>query len=113
MWQQVYNPFGNMALSALVAAIPVFVLLGSIALFEIKAHYAAILGLIAALVVAILGFGMPAEKALLAAGYGAAAAVRQLGHENVVGRAKRLPRLENRRRAVHGLAPVPQSRSNR
>ena len=47
MWSQVYDPFGNMFVSAAVAAIPVFVLLGSIALFEIKAHYAAILGLLA------------------------------------------------------------------
>ena len=49
MWSQVYDPFGNMGVSALVAALPVFVLLGSIALFEIKAHYAAILGLVTAL----------------------------------------------------------------
>ena len=37
MWSQVYDPFGNMGVSALVAALPVFVLLGSIAVFEIKA----------------------------------------------------------------------------
>ena len=79
VWQQVYNPFGNMWLSALVAAIPVFVLLGSIAIFEIKAHYAAILGLISALAVSILGFGMPLEKALLAAGYGAAFGLLPIG----------------------------------
>lgn len=79
MWSQVYDPFGNMFLSAAVAAIPVFVLLGSIALFEIKAHYAAILGLIAALCVAILGFGMPAEMAAKAAGLGAAFGLMPIG----------------------------------
>ena len=79
MWSQVYDPFGNMGVSALIAAIPVFVLLGSIALFEIKAHYAAILGLIAALAVAILGFGMPADKAAKAAGYGAAFGLMPIG----------------------------------
>ena len=79
MWSQVYNPFGNMAISALVAAIPVFVLLGSIALFEIKAHYAAILGLIAALGVAILGFGMPPEKAGMAAANGALFGLMPIG----------------------------------
>lgn len=79
MWSQVYDPFGNMFISAAVAAIPVFVLLGSIALFEIKAHYAAILGLIAALAVAILGFGMPADKATKAAGYGAAFGLMPIG----------------------------------
>ncbi|HMN36184.1 MAG TPA: L-lactate permease [Hyphomicrobium sp.] len=79
MWSQVYDPFGNMLISALVAAIPVFVLLGSIALFEIKAHYAAILGLISALCVAILGFGMPAEMAAKAAGLGAAFGLMPIG----------------------------------
>ncbi len=79
MWSQVYDPFGNMFLSAAVAAIPVFVLLGSIALFEIKAHYAAILGLIAALCVAILGFGMPGEMAAKAAGLGAAFGLMPIG----------------------------------
>ena len=79
MWSQVYDPFGNMWLSAAVAAIPVFVLLGSIALFEIKAHYAAMLGLAAALLVSIVGFGMPAEKAGLAAAYGAAFGLMPIG----------------------------------
>lgn len=79
MWSQVYDPFGNMWVSALVAAIPVFVLLGSIALFEIKAHYAAMLGLAAALLVSIVGFGMPAEKAGLAAAYGAAFGLMPIG----------------------------------
>lgn len=79
MWSQVYDPFGNMGLSALIAALPVFVLLGSIALFEIRAHYAAILGLITALAVAILGFGMPADMAAKAAGYGAAFGLMPIG----------------------------------
>ena len=79
MWSQVYDPFGNMGISALVAAIPIFVLLGSIALFEIKAHYAAMLGLVAALAVSIIGFGMPAEKAGMAAAYGAAFGLLPIG----------------------------------
>lgn len=79
MWSQVYDPFGNMGLSALVAAIPVFVLLGSIAIFEVKAHYAAMMGLVAALIVAIIGFGMPSGMALRAAGYGAAFGLMPIG----------------------------------
>ncbi|MCB1483842.1 MAG: L-lactate permease [Hyphomicrobiaceae bacterium] len=79
MWSQVYDPFGNMLLSAAVAALPVFVLLGSIAIFEIKAHYAAILGLISALLVAVLGFGMPADMAAKAAGLGAAFGLMPIG----------------------------------
>lgn len=79
MWSQVYDPFGDMLLSAGAAAIPVIVLLGSIAFFEVKAHYAALLGLGAALIVAIAGFGMPAKMAGLAAAYGAAFGLLPIG----------------------------------
>ena len=70
-WNQIYDPFNNALLSTAVAAIPVIVLLGAIAIFEVKAHWAAILGLLSALAVAIFGFGMPAKMAGLAAAYGA------------------------------------------
>ena len=59
MWPQVYDPFGSMVLSTLVAAIPVVVLLGALGLFHMKAHYAAGLGLVGLAEVAIFGFGMP------------------------------------------------------
>ena len=70
-WQQNYNPTGHWLLSALVAAIPVVVLLGSLALGHIKAHYAALAGLTAALLTAIFGFHMPARLAGATAVYGA------------------------------------------
>jgi lactate permease len=70
-WQQSYNPIGHWFLSALVAAIPVVVLLGSLAFGHVKAHYAALAGLTAALLTAILGFHMPARLAGAAAVYGA------------------------------------------
>ncbi len=50
-WSQVYNPFGNAIVSTIVAALPIVVLLGSLAFFHVKAHWAAILGLIVALAV--------------------------------------------------------------
>ena len=62
-WTQVYDPFGNAWLSTFVAALPIIVLLGSLAFFHVKAHWAAILGLIVALGVAIFAFGMPAAMA--------------------------------------------------
>lgn len=72
MWTQVYTPvMGNVLLSALVAATPVVVLLGVLGFGHVKAHWAAILGLLASLSVAILVFGMPVPMALASAGYGA------------------------------------------
>ena len=70
-WSQVYNPFGNAIVSTIVAALPIFVLLGSLAFFHVKAHWAAILGLIVALAVSVFAFGMPASMAGKAALYGA------------------------------------------
>ena len=55
-WSQIYDPFGALAASTLVAAIPVLVLLGTLALFKWHAHNAALAGLAAALVVAIGAF---------------------------------------------------------
>ena len=57
VWSQVYDPVGNIWLSAAMAAIPVIVMLGCIAFGHMKAHYAAGLGLASALLVAIFGFG--------------------------------------------------------
>ena len=79
MWSQIYDPFGNALLSTVVAALPVVVLLGGIGIFELRAHVAAILGLLAALAVAILGYGMPAPMAALAAAYGAAFGLLPIG----------------------------------
>jgi lactate permease len=73
-WQQNYDPTGHWWLSALVATLPVVVLLGSLALLRMKAHYSALLGLATSLICAIWFFGMPAplaaKTAVLGAGYG-------------------------------------------
>jgi lactate permease len=70
-WQQGYNPLGHWYLSTLVAAIPIVVLLGTLALGHVKAHFAAIAGLASALIVAVVGFHMPARLAGATAIYGA------------------------------------------
>ncbi len=74
VWSQVYNPTGSMVLSTALAAVPIVVLLGTLGILEMRAHLAAALGLLAALLVAIFGFGMPAGSAVMAAidgaGYG-------------------------------------------
>jgi lactate permease len=70
IWPQNYDPLGHWLLSALVAALPVIVLLGSLALGHIKAHYAALAGLVTALLVAVVIFHMPGRLALTTAVYG-------------------------------------------
>ena len=70
IWQQIYNPFNNMVISTLLAAIPVVVMLVCLGFLHIKAHIAAGLGLIAAIVVAVFAYGMPMDMAGRAAVYG-------------------------------------------
>ncbi len=78
-WTQQYDPFGNLFLSAFVAALPIFVLLGLLAGFQVRAHYAAIAGLLVSLLVAIGVFKMPAVLALSAAANGAAYGLFPIG----------------------------------
>ncbi|HJV48569.1 MAG TPA: L-lactate permease, partial [Geothrix sp.] len=78
-WTQVYSPvMGNIFLSALVAALPVFVLLGFLAK-HVKAHYSAILGLVTCMAVAIAVYKMPAGLAGMAAVNGALFGLAPIG----------------------------------
>ena len=77
-WPQTYAPLGSL-LSTLLAALPVVVLLGGLAIFRWPAHLAALAGLAAALLMAIGPFGMPAPMALASAAYGAAYGLLPIG----------------------------------
>ena len=79
MWNQSYDPFNSAVLSTLVAALPLVVLLGLLARHGVRAHYAALLGLAAALAVAIAVQGMPTGMALRAAAFGAAYGLFPIG----------------------------------
>ena len=78
-WQQIYDPFGNMIISTALAAIPVVVMLAALGFFHIKAHIAAGMGLIAALLVAIFAYGMPADMAGRAAVLGGLTGLLPIG----------------------------------
>ena len=70
VWQQIYDPFGNMIISTALAAVPVVVMLVALGFLHIKAHIAAGLGLIAAVAVAVFAYGMPPAMAGTAAMFG-------------------------------------------
>ncbi len=78
-WTQNYVPLGNLHLSALVAAIPVVVLLAALAFFHVKAHVAALLGLVLAQGIAVGVYGMPLGMAGATAAYGAAFGLLPIG----------------------------------
>jgi lactate permease len=78
-WSQVYAPLGGIGLSALVAAIPVVVLLALLAFWHVRAHIAALIALVTAGAIAVFVYGMPAKLAVAAAGYGAAFGLLPIG----------------------------------
>src|SRR3954451_10053962 len=78
-WEQGYDPMGRWWLSTIVASLPIIVLLGTLAGDVVKAHWAAVLGLTAALLTAILAFHMPARMAAATAVYGAAYGLMPIG----------------------------------
>ena len=86
MWQQNYTPVaGSLALSTLVAAIPIFALLFLIGVLRKPAWMASLAGLGAAAVVALGVYGMHAGTLVSAVGYGAAFGLFPIGWE--IGRA--------------------------
>jgi len=66
MWNQIYNPLGNAALSTIAAAIPVVTLLVLIASGKVKAHIAAIIAVILTNLIAIVIFTMPVGMSIRA-----------------------------------------------
>ncbi|HEX7199093.1 MAG TPA: lactate permease LctP family transporter, partial [Dongiaceae bacterium] len=79
-WTQVYSPVnGSLLLSALIAALPVVVLLGLLVFAKTRAHWAALLGLATSLAIAIFIYGMPAKMAATAAVNGAAFGLLPIG----------------------------------
>lgn len=71
-WIQNYDPLSSALGSALVAAIPLFILFYMLAVKRAKGHVAAFLGTTSAIVLAIAVWGMPVSLAASATLYGAA-----------------------------------------
>ncbi len=79
IWQQHYNPLGHWALSTLVAALPIVVLLSSIALWRVRIHMAATGSLLLAWAIAVAVYRMPASAATAAAIFGGAYGLFPIG----------------------------------
>jgi lactate permease len=79
MWNQIYNPLGNTALSTIAAAIPVVTLLVLIASGKVKAHIAAIIAVIVTNLIAIVVFTMPAGLSIRASLLGVVAGFFPIG----------------------------------
>jgi lactate permease len=79
MWNQVYDPLNQQALSTLVAAIPVVTLLVLLASGKIRAHLAALVALAAAILVATVVFTMPPGHAIRATLLGVATGLFPIG----------------------------------
>src|SRR5262249_32297133 len=78
-WLQNYDPVHNPTLSTLTAALPVVVLLRSIALLKIRIHLAALLGLGVAVAGAVFVYRMPLALAGAAGAFGAAFGLFPIG----------------------------------
>ncbi len=78
-WQQIYNPLNSAFFSTLLAALPIVVLLGTLAFFRMKAHWAAILGLVSALAIGVFIFHMPGKMAFATAVFGAGFGLLPIG----------------------------------
>ena len=73
MWQHNYEPIGgSLALSAVVAAIPIVVLFVMLGVLRKAAWISALSALISAMIVALAAYGMPADLAVISTIYGAA-----------------------------------------
>jgi lactate permease len=78
-WIQIYDPLGNAWLSTLAAALPIVLLLVTLAVLEWRAHWAALAGLSTALLISVVVYGMPVSAAAATAVYGAAYGLLPIG----------------------------------
>ena len=62
IWEQQYNPMGNIWLSAAVAALPIVIFLISLVVFKLKGYTAGGLSILSAAIVAAVGYKMPVDK---------------------------------------------------
>ncbi|MDL2401627.1 L-lactate permease [Rhizobium mayense] len=80
MWQQTYDPLGNLRLSALVAVLPILFFLVALTLLKLKGLTAAIATLAISIIVSSVVFHMPLEKIVGAAVFGILSGLWPIGY---------------------------------
>ncbi|MED1409450.1 MULTISPECIES: L-lactate permease [Bacillus] len=69
-WTQVYDPFGNIWISAAVALIPIIFFFLALAVLRMKGYVAGFITVVLTILVALFAYKMPFTKAMTATGYG-------------------------------------------
>ncbi|WP_459501872.1 lactate permease LctP family transporter [Bacillus sp. C1] len=69
-WIQVYDPFGNIWVSAAVALIPIIFFFLALAVFRMKGYVAGFITVVLTILVALFAYKMPFTMAMAATGYG-------------------------------------------
>ncbi|KFN04457.1 L-lactate permease [Bacillus clarus] len=69
-WSQVYDPFGNIWISAAVALIPIIFFFLALAVFRMKGYVAGFITVVLTIFVALFAYKMPFTMAMAATGYG-------------------------------------------
>ena len=69
-WTQVINPLNNIALSAMVAIIPVLFIFWALIIKKMKGYKASLIATLVAIVIAVSVYGMPVKLALLSTANG-------------------------------------------
>src|SRR5688572_27054281 len=78
-WLQNYTPTGGLVTSTLLAALPIVILLGLLAIWHVRAQWAALAGLGCAAAVAVFVYKMPPALTFASALYGAAFGLFPIG----------------------------------
>lgn len=71
VWKQVIDPFNSIALSVLVAALPILFIFWALIIKKMKGYQASLIATGLAALIAVLVYGMPIKLALLSASHGA------------------------------------------
>ena len=71
VWKQVINPINNLAVSVVVAAVPILFIFWALIINKMKGYQASLIATGIAMLIAIFVYGMPVKLALLSASHGA------------------------------------------